>query len=186
MTYHDGIEIRPGLRGGAEFVRAVTEALDLLRKSKTYAPLIRPNVAVVACGRRSTWKAAEMRCSLRSPKVVLRSPPGFVAADGRVGLERLALTLAHEAYHNVIFRDFMGAGRSGWGWEWALYRQANGGRDERACIAFEIAVGRELGFDARRTKTLEVVRDCLPHPDLPRLQRWHLLLARQTMLKHTR
>jgi len=127
--------------GTAQFEDATMVALSLLRPSQWYFNIIEPNLEVIqfaTSSRRRHFIAAE---AFATPGLKSASVYSQKSAQGcRFAYASL---LAHEAYHNYIFRQFTRLGdKRLWKWHRHYYRN----KDEFRCQKFEVRICRELGF----------------------------------------
>ena len=131
----------PGIRiricGPDDFVEHITEALTLIQTLPKHRGVICDNIREIYATRRST----EVSMSLRRPRVSIGWEDWRLEAP-----TDLAGVLAHEAYHNVIFRK---AVANRWiKWRWLVRKETMGVQAERACCEFEAEVLEELGEDS--------------------------------------
>ena len=154
--------------GGRDFHSAVGAALTKLARSDRFEREILPNVRRIIEGEEPRiGVAAEMHCSLNEPTVV------FFPPDGGFDSDEVALRIAHEARHNMIFRERRFANPNcGDRHIWPDDIEA-----EWECCSYEIELGREVGVRAELVDRADATRVLHIHPALPILYRFRLIRA---------
>jgi hypothetical protein len=150
--------------GTGQFVNATVAALSLLQPSQRHFGIIEDNLEIVKFLPKSRLRGFADAEAL--PSDGLKSVHVYSHELVLSCKYAFALLLAHEAYHNYIYTQFMRLGnRRLWKWHRRFYRN----RDEYRCQKFEIQICNELGFpdDLREWKETSIF--AIPH-GLPRKQ----------------
>ena len=149
--------------GPIYFADATIGALSLLRSSRSFREVIETGLQSIRyfpVTRRRLSEAAEAfpSESENSVHIYLES----LLSD----LNEFALLLAHEAYHNYIYSQFMRHGnRRLWKWHRRYYPY----RDETRCLMFEIQLCKELCFPIESLNWRETFAQAIPN-GFPRKQ----------------
>lgn len=147
--------MRVSVRGSDKFRRDVDNALQILSTTRQFEDNF---LKVVKCVRQSK-RSRHFASAALSPgrgKINIRETDS-------ISKETLVLVLAHEAFHNVLYHEYI----ERWGW---LYPRHHYMLDffsvERRCIKHEIAIAKELNFQPDVVNTCEVYLRILLHPSL--------------------
>ena len=124
-AFHLGVQIR----GSQQFISKCEASLDLLKQLQR-TEFVFENIATIKESRGRT----QMHMSLTKPVVYLCWP-----LEQSRSPESLAGTLAHEAYHNLLYREAAKQGKE------AGFNSPSAATDERSCIDFQVRVLRQLG-----------------------------------------